>query len=374
MKPLVKVGRWLFSGLFIFGMVTSATAQIETDKNDPNAPGSVLVYPYFLKGGPIDIGGVPHAKTEIEVSVTCPRGQVCQEGARVKLIGHWVCPADQNPKNKYICRETNFVIQTTVDATVSFNPDNNPPAVGFFNSTAPPQGGIRTPQCNKGYLILWVVDQFDRPIKFDGLIGDAVVRANAHTAEAYNAIPIQAAEAIAHNAFIDESNQGLGDGQLRFDGTEYKMVTGTVIGSVRYDERTFDQAGERTGAVQTNLILLTLDVLSNRSNAPTFANLYFYNQFEVPTSTFVEFICWGDFPLSKIDNNLTRTVQGSRKGYFKSDPAEKVPFLGVPDPQIGPVTLLGIVVTRERGSAGPEQSYSYSLYNDGIPVPTYFEY
>lgn len=370
MKQLMKTGQWLLASIFVFGVVATAVAQTSPmELNDAGLPGSVLVFPYFLRGN-VDVNGVLHPKTEIEINVSCPTGTLCQEGARVKLAAHWVCPADQNPANKYVCRETDFIMQTTVDATVTLNPDNNPPAVGFFTSTAPPQGGVRVAPCRVGYLVVWVIDQFDRAIKWDGLVGNAVVRPTADAAEAYNAIPIQAVSTMALNAFTDVD----GSGDLDFDGvSEYKAVTGTVIGSVRYDELATGPAPD-ADAVHSTLVLLTLDVRSNRPNAPVFTDLYFYNQFEVPTSTFVEFICWGSFPLYKIDENLTRALQGSRKGYVRSGLATKEDIFGINDPHTGPATLLGIIFTRERGTNGmAERSYSLSLYNDGVPVPTSFE-
>jgi hypothetical protein len=275
-------------------------------------------------------------------------------------MAHWVCPGSQDPQQKYICKETDFVLLTTVAGTISFNPDNNPPAVGNLGGTT----GVRAAPCNKGYLIVWVVDQFDRAIKFDGLIGDAVLRGSGAAASAYNAIPIQAYSGLAHGAFTDVD----GDGALDFNGvSEYKAIAGTIIGSVRYDQPT-------APGVDTYLTLLTLDVRSNRPNAPTFVDLVFYNQFEVPTSTFAEFICWGQFPLSSIDENLTAAAQGSRKGLVESGPAEKVDIFGIKDPQEGYVTLLGILSTKEEDTSGSvDRSYSYSLYHDGAPVKTYFK-
>jgi len=359
--------------MLAFGLVASAGAQDPgtLQLNDSEAPGSVLVFPKFVRGS-FDIDGILHPKTEIEVGVTCPRGELCFEGQRVKLMAHWVCPGSQSSRSKFICKETDFVIQTTVAATVTFNPDNNPPAVGFFNSTAPPQGGIRVAPCQKGYLVVWVIDQFDRPIKWDGLVGTATLRPSATAVDAYNAIPIQAVSTLAHAALTDVDGQG----DLDFDGvTEYKAVTGAVTATVRYDSDAAAPAPPAPGriAVNTHVTFLTLDVFSNRPNAPTFVDLVFYNQFEVPTSTFVEFICWGEFLLSKIDENLSQGIQGTRKGLFESGPAEKVDIFGIGASE-GPVTLLGIVETKERNAADTEnaRSFSYSLNNDGIPVPTVF--
>jgi hypothetical protein len=281
----------------------------------------------------------------------------------VTLVAHWVCPGSQSPRSKYICKETGFIMQTTVAATLTLNPDNNPPAVGFFDSSAPPQGGVRVAPCDKGYLVVWVVNQFDERIKFDGLVGTATLRPSARAVDAYNAIPIQAVSTLAHAALTDVDGQN----DLDFDGvTEYKAVTGALTGTVRYDSTAPDRAS-------THITFVTLDVFSNRPNAPTFVDLVFYNQFEVPTSTFVAFICFGEFRLSKIDENLSQALQGSRKGLFETGPAEKVDIFGI-GASAGPVTLLGIVETKEKGAAdvAAARSYSYSLHNDGIPVLTVF--
>jgi len=353
----MKTVRGLLLGLLTFGLATSAVAL-----NNSEIPGSVLVFPKFLRGN-VTIDGILHPSSEFEIGVTCPKGVNCFEGQRVKLQAHWVCPGSQKPREKFICRETDFVMQTTVTATITLNPDNNPPAVGFYGSSAPPQGGVRLAPCKTGYLIVWVVDQFDRPIKWDGLVGTAVLRNTAASADAYNAIPIQAAKGLEPGALTDVD----GDGKLDFDQSEYRAVTGAITGTIRYDSDT-------APLVVTTLTLLTLDVRSNRPNAPTFVDIDFYNQFEVPTSTYAEFICWGEFKLSDIDQNLSQALQGSRKGLLQSGPAEKVDIFGIDDPQEGYVTLIGIVETRELSAAGDETSYSYSLYNDGNYVPTYFKY
>lgn len=364
---LMKTVWVLLFGTLAFGLAAAAVAQ---ELNDPSVPGSVLVFPKFVRGNVgVDASGRTIPKTEIEISVTCPPGQSCVEGTRVKLLAHWVCPGSQKSHDKYICRETDFVLFTTVFGTLTFNPDNNPPLEGQWPGVTPPQGGVRVPACEKGYLVVWVVDLSDNPIKYDGLIGDAVVRYADGAAHAYNAYPIQAIEGLGHGAKTDVDFHG----DLDFDGlTEYKAATGAIIGTVRYNEPATTPAP--SASVVTSLTLLTLDVRSNRPNAPTFVDLVFFNAFEVPTSTFWEFICWTQVNLEKIDENLTRGLQGSRKGLVVSGPAEKWNFNGVDDPQEGYVTLIGIVETRERRAAGGEASYSYSLYNDGNYVPTYFKY
>ena len=61
---------------------------------------------------------------------------------------------------------------------------------------------VPPPPCPRGYLIGWVVNTSDRPIKFDGLIGDAVLRVSGGALASYNAIPIQADPALANGALI----------------------------------------------------------------------------------------------------------------------------------------------------------------------------
>jgi hypothetical protein len=251
-----------------------------------------------------------------------------------------------NPEFKFVCSETNFDLFTTVKGTLFFGPG--------FGSPEPP--------CAEGYLIVWVIDESGRPIKYDALIGDAIIRDAAGSAGAYNAIPIQAVTGLATGDFTDVD----GDASLDFDGaTEYKAVTGRIFGTVQYE--TDDPA-----RVDTFLTLLTLDVKSNRPNLPTFVDLNFYSFDEVLLSTFVEFICYRQVRLTEINRSLTEAVLG-RKGLFESGPAQQVPIFGIDDPA-GPVTLLAIVETLERNAGGNViRQYSYSTYNDSRPVPTKFE-
>jgi hypothetical protein len=295
-------------------------------------------------------------------------------------MAHWVCPGSQDIFNKYVCKETSFIMMTTIAGTITFNPENDPPAQGFFNSTAPPLGGVRKPPCNKGYLIVWVVNLFDQPIKFDGLVGHAVIRGNGNgnggSADAHNAYPIQAVSTLASSSTnsIDVVNPG----SLDFDGVnEYKAVTGDIVGTVRYDRDPTATVGE----VDTIVTFLTLDVYSNRPNYPTFVPLIFYNAVEIPTDDEFHFICWGEFQLSRFNENLTEANQAFpsgnplRNGLIQSNgPAQQVDIFNLGN-GYRDVTVIGFVTTREKNLAGKvERSYSYSLYNNGDPVQTRFEY
>jgi hypothetical protein len=247
--------------------------------------------------------------------VTCPKGSSC--GADPVIVrGHWVCPprAGEN-----VCRETKFDRETTVKGTISIRPDGNP------------QG--ENPPCREGYLIVWVIDHDGNPIKFDGLIGHAVIRHSpavdsavevpvAISEGAYNALPIQAAAHLLTGDFTD--GNGNGDGKLNFDGTEYKAITGTIYGTVRYEDVT----------TQTHLTLLTLDVASNQPNGATSVELNFFNEEEHLRPSHLDFTCWTQTRLTSIDRGLT--TEFGRKGLVESTSAT----------QLGhDVTLVGIIST-----------------------------
>src|SRR5262249_31616026 len=83
--------------------------------NDSEEPGSVLVFPKFLKGTVQTESGI-QPKTEIEISIRCPKGAVCpNSGQNVNLRAHWVCPSG----NFFApCLETDFNLNRTVHGTL----------------------------------------------------------------------------------------------------------------------------------------------------------------------------------------------------------------------------------------------------------------
>src|SRR5262249_20423031 len=111
----------------------------------------------------------------------------------VKIRFHYVCGTNENPLTSFVCPETDFDALLTVNGKLIFNTEATIPP-GNFITPVPP--------CDRGYLIGWVIDSADRPIKFDGLIGDAVLRPSSTAVSAYNAIPIQADSALASGALI----------------------------------------------------------------------------------------------------------------------------------------------------------------------------
>jgi hypothetical protein len=347
--------------LLVLLAVTAFTG-VATAINNSETPGSVLVFPKFESGpGEVDNIGLP--ESSFEISVVCPKGALCSDGTSVRIRLHWVCGA------RYLgqpCQETDFNISTTVNGTVRFNPDNVPEPTESVPITP-----VAPPPCEEGYLIAWVIDSFGRPIKFDGLIGDEVLRPSPEgtftIATAVNAVPIQAASGLAQNALTDVN----GNHSLDFNGLEYQQLSGKIYGSVYYPK--FDAS--RNELRNTELILLTLDVHSNAFNNPTFVNLNFYNEDEQLRSTSTAFFCWGDFDLA--NNGLDQNF--GTKGLVFSTRAAKQPILGVAD-RTGPVTLLGIVITEESdylagfavASTDERRAYAYPLFEGSAPVNTRF--
>ena len=126
----------------------------------------------------------------------------------------------------------------------------------------------------------------------------------------------------------------------------------------------------------TALIFLTLDVRSNLPNASTFVNLNFYNQKEVPVSTFWSFDCWDQVQLAGpagtkfIDANLTADAMGTPNGVVVSGQAFAIPG-GAHR------TLLTLIQTAEgptSGTAASTRSYTVRPSNNSVPVPTIFVY
>ena len=365
-RPRVPVAAWPGVGDVLLNVAVAAPvaarSPLATWGNDSEVPGSVLVFPKFIRGTFSDVFVTlqpAHAITELEISVVCPPGATCGLNQAVRLRAHWICPG---------CAETSFDLETTVGGTLYFNPEGVVVVAGVLTANAFPSNATTTiplPPCDRGYLIVWAIDGNDTAIKFDGLIGDGILRDGTDgfpwiSGRGYNAIPIQAGDGVVSTGDPTDLN---GDGHLDFDGNEYQMVTGTILGTVRYEHLTTVPEGP----VETDLTLLTLDVASNRPNPLTSVGLDFYTPDEQFVDVGTPFYCWSEQRLTDINAGFTQQRMG-RKGLVASTYAEQN---GVP------VTLLGIVETKEffnaTGGFRLDRDFAYSLFNDGNPVVTRFQ-
>lgn len=340
-----------------------------TTLSNSQEPGSVLVFPLFESGSvtvaDAPYGATSHPKSSFEVSVVCPTGATCTDQQDVDIKFEWVCPGVSTFPFR-VCSERNFILNTTVNGTIRFDPTST--TCQPIATPLDPQGcgTVARPQCPEGYLIGWVVNESGTPIKFDGLLGDAVLREVSGGVSAYNAIPIQAGTALATGASTSD-----GTPALEFDGTHYQTVTGTIIGSVP-----LDFINPMTSADQdtTSIILLTLDTLSNRFNYPVDLDLNFYNEREEVQSDHFQFTCFGDtgplFPSFGLESSFS---PDTLKALVQSSKTVKTPVAGISD-TAGPVTLLGLVLTREFDPInGTELRHTtYPLLNDSSPVDTDF--
>jgi hypothetical protein len=390
--------RWVLALLPAIALAMPAVAQVRPAVlSDSQEPGSVLVFPKFVNRPAVVTNGDQAVlpRTEIEIGVVCPPGvapttSVCFEHQTIKIKFHWVCPGSDDVSTKYICPETDFFVFVSVNGKLAFAADGRP-----INTNSP---RVPAAPCANGYLIAWVVDNADRPIKWDGLIGDAVLRGPALASgtdagfstavEAYTAIPIQANPALANGALIPFTS---GPGELAFDGTMYQAVTRTLYGDVKFNNETprapADIPAPGNALSQTWLTLLTLDVDSGFPNLPVFVDLNFFNEslntvsstnpnFEFPLSAHTHFICWTQQNITDIDANLTQAFEGTRKGIVIANNATKVNLFGISNDEAGPATLIGLVQVFEGTAANlfQERSYIFNMYNDSVPVFTEFEY
>jgi hypothetical protein len=359
--------RVLFFSVLMLGLAAPATAHASLF--DSEQPGSVLVFPKFIRGVFTDLGasGEPvHAVTEIEISVVCPEGETCNQGTAVRMRGHWVCPGSAADTR---CAETDFNLETTVNGTRYFNPEGVTVVGGVVTASVHPSNAttpIPQPPCERGYLIVWVIDGGGNAIKFDGLIGNALIRQEPEvdlpswprTARSYNAIPIQAVEFLPTGARTDQDNEG----DLDFDETEYRKVTGKIYGTVRYENLATPDT------VRTDLTLLTLDVSSNRPNPVTSVGLNFYTPEEGLASAGTDFFCWKEQRLTDILPSATKQSMG-RKGLVESTFAEQLSATG----NVVDVTLLGLIETIEFDFLQfKSRDFAHSLFHNNRGVNTQF--
>jgi hypothetical protein len=394
--------------------------------SDSQEPGSVIVFPKFINAARVNVDGSPGVvvpRTEIEIGAVCPPlaqfarnvGNGCNEHATVKVRFHWVCPGFEGVDSN-ICHEQDFDVVLSINGKLVFAADGI-----AINGNSPV---VPAPLCPRGYLIGWVIAPAattvagaavaaDAPIKFDALIGDAVIRGPLVTVggvtestavSAYQAITIQAnaTDPIGFPLGTGNSSSPLFFEAGNVSGT-YQAVTGVATGDVKFDQTTFPAPGAPGPGVlsESFLTLLTLDVRSDQPNNPTAVLIDWYNEsdalpsgtnpnFERLLSDTVSFVCWTQIglasattlttgnntvvPLPAIDPNLTQGFMGTRKGVFIAGPATKFADGHAPQDGVGSVTLLAVTETEEGTLANGfgERKYNFNAFNDSFPVNTVF--
>ena len=336
MRVAVKcasLSAWLAAAL---GSAGPSLAQ--TPEPAPSAaeePGSVIVFPKFIKGT-VTVDGMTRPQTEIEVQAGCPNGASCAQDEPVRIRFHWICPGSEDVAPKYVCKESDFAVRLSINGKASLNPEDPKLLWDSFGSVAP---------CPSGYLVGWVINpSTSRPIKYDALTGHAVLRDPSGAVESYEAIAIKADPNLATRAEIaTEIDARTGMPGFVFDGGpgHYQPVAGAVPTNLVYHKLTGPLSSS-----EAFLILLTLDVRLNRPNYPTFVDLDFRADQGIRASTSRNFRCWTEIQDPNIDTNFTLAGARTRNGVVLSGRAIKAPVGGISDIP-GPVTLLGLVPSYE---------------------------
>jgi hypothetical protein len=321
------------------------------------AAGSVIVFPKFLKGL-VAVDGTIRARTEIEVQARCPEGTACSDDEPVKIRFHWVCPGSEDIAPQYVCTETGFDVTLSPNGKVLLNPEDAALPGDHLASPAP---------CPRGYLIGWAISPTSRrPIKYDALTGNAVLRESSGGIASYEAIIIRADPNLATRAEIaTEIDPRTGTQTLVFDGGagHYQRVAEAVPSDLVYDKLTGPLSSS-----EAFLILLTLDVRLNRPNYPTVIDLDFRADQGVRASTSWDFRCWKEIRNPNIDANFTLAGARTRSAVVISGEATKVPYRSISDIP-GPVTLLGLVPSDEgRGHRTMDPAYIVKRFDTGRPT------
>jgi hypothetical protein len=364
MQVVMKGAGLLILLVVAFGIATPSAAQPrQITPSDVEEPGSVVVFPKFTRGT-VGVDGVTRVATEIEVRAQCPRDTRCSEDELVKVRFHWVCPGSEDIAAKHICKDAAFTVVLPIGGKASFNPEDSRP-VGDVMGAIPP--------CTKGYLIGWVIDAIsDRPIKYDGLTGTAVLRDSRGTTDSYEAITVPAEPNLAARADIaTDIDSRTGSPALVFDGGagHYQAVASAVPLNLVHHKFTGPLSSS-----EAVLTVLTLDVRLDRPNYPTLIDLDFAGESGAHTSASWEFTCWTEIQNPPIEASFTLAGARLRNGIVISGQATKVPVTGISDIP-GPVALLGLVWA-DKGNGHPTMSPAYIIktFDDSKPTTVFLPF
>ena len=339
-----------------------------------NEPGSVIVFPKFQMGT-VTVAGNTLPTTEIRVGAVCPSDESASACSheQVRIFFHWVCPGMSEGGVPGLCEEVDFTITTSVNGKVVFSPNGG--RISGPSASSPFQTAY-LPPCNSGYLIGWVINPYFQPIRFDGLIGDAVLRITPGTEESYSAPTIQADPGTPEGAALSFPTSS-GAIQLLFDGGagHYQELPGQFSSDVMYD------SDVKLAFSHTQLVLLTLNAAVANVNPLTSVLLNFYDsrQDEMASVT-ASFFCGEQVKLPPspglTSNFLSKNLTAAYAASLGATSPEGVVTSGQASQPVVNVTLLALVETTSgRSAPGPQKaarSNIYRTFNNPQPVPATF--
>ena len=138
MKFKIKGARLAMLLVPALALAAPALAQVRPPTlSDSQEPGSVIVFPKFIKGTVALPEGGTAPVTELEIGVVCPKRVICPEHEPVKIRFHWVCGTGEfNLAGSFVCQETDFDVTATVWEKIVLVPDGS--FTGVSTKTVPP--------------------------------------------------------------------------------------------------------------------------------------------------------------------------------------------------------------------------------------------
>jgi len=335
-------------GGFLLGgaLVLQASAQTTGVLQD-QIPGSFLVFPIFdissgsttqiricdKSNGPIQTGN--NATTWVRLNFICPGSLE---------VG------DENP----FCDEydTDFKLTSHQCAVIDVR-DKLPP-------------------CELGFIVAFAENSAFQPWSYDNLIGSYnITRGTGASAvvEGANAIAIQSSQ--PKGTLLGHPGS-LGSDELLFQEVAANaagfaacgLPSATCPDYVGTPAQLHSDFRAVAPGLDTNLILLTLNINSGVDNNTTSVKVYWWDLFENPNSASHKFVCWDRVALADIDSHFTAAGLTTKYGSLRVNPIpSNCPF---PDGQCVfggqyKPTVLGAI--EEIGSVGPPVGSGATIRN-----------
>lgn len=302
-------------------MVLPAIAQ-----NPPqdNIPGSFLVFPIFdIRSG---------SQTTIRITDTSG-GNISGPGpsgsSSVGIHIDYVC---KGTKSDTRCNEMDDHKTLTFHETLDIEVNQE----------------LQVPGCDQGYIVVFAEDPISGdPVSYNNLIGSYHIGSSEDNASyGGNAIAFQANAAfLAHIGVFGTPPDG--DLQLTFGTTTAQ----DYVALPRYLHSTF-KAEDPTTSSTTELVLLTLNVISGVSNTETDVTILYWNEDEFMKSIPHRLWCWDRVDLDSLDGHFDATNLPGDVGSLK------VVHSGLN-------AVLGVVIERGAGAGGTGGKVARNTFHVG---------
>jgi len=308
-----------------------------------NGPGSALAFPYWTIS--------TSSSTQIRITDTSngPKTEVDDGPFSVCVRFNWICKGEGSGATRF-CNELDEHYCLTHHETLTFNVADH---LSFGGST---------PLCGtdgEGFLVAFAETPDGVPVSFNSLIGSAHITNADGSSDAYNAIPF--VSPYAPGALLPTTD-GVGGGGLRFGvlaGSAFGITAGglpcTPIGPACFDSGDYETPPKVLQSdfqavdpgISTDLILITLDVVSGDINTQTHVDLVWWNEEEDAFSTSRNIWCYERIPLSTIGSGrFTSSGLGTATGSLRA----KTP--------VGGKSILGAIRETAPGLSGIRPMYA----------------